>query len=64
MGLSYSHSSIDLIGLNPSPPGFCTTSIQDGDAQSDGIYILGDVFLTSVLAVFEYQDYQIHFHTQ
>ena len=63
-GVEFPINQLDLINLNPIMPGFCVTGIQDGDAQSDGIYILGDVFLTNVLAVFDYRDYQIHFHAQ
>lgn len=46
--------------------GICTTSIYRGfnlapSVYPDGLYILGDVFLHNVVAVFDVGNEQIHF---
>jgi hypothetical protein len=61
-GVTFPIDPEDLINLQPFEQGICATGVQEADPTEDNLYLIGDVFLFNVLAVFDLEHLQIHFH--
>ena len=52
-GETFYHNPVDLVFDGGLGGGLCLSGIQDGGTLGAGVFILGDVFLKNVLAVFD-----------